>query len=82
MSNDQLTRLIMICEGTQKAVDELKEIVCGNGNPAKGLVIRIDRLEQSAAIVRKVFWIAIGAIVTPASIGSLIWYLISQHHPY
>ncbi len=82
MPNDQLTRLVMICEGTQKTVDELKEIVCGNGDPAKGLVIRIDRLEQSAAIVRKIFWIVIGALVTPASIGGLIWYLISQHQPH
>lgn len=76
---DQLTKLLVICEQTQKTVDELKEIVCGNGDPAKGLVIRIDRLEQSAAIVRKVFWVIVGALVTPASIGAFIWYLLSQH---
>lgn len=79
MANDILTKLVVICEQTQKDVRELKEIVCGNGDPQKGLVLRLDRLEQSAAIVRKAFWIVIGALVTPASIGAFIWYLVSQH---
>ncbi len=81
MPNDptMLQQILFTCQQTQKELGELKEIVCGNGDPAKGLVVRIDRLEQSAAVVRKVFWIIVGGLVTPASIGALIIYLISQH---
>jgi hypothetical protein len=75
-----LQRILFTCEQTQKELGELKEIVCGNGNPSKGLVVRIDRLEQSVGIVRKMFWVSVGAVLTPASIGGLIYYLLSQHN--
>lgn len=61
------------------SVAEVKGILTGGVDPSKGLIIRVDRLEQSAGVVRKVFWVVVGALVTPASIGGFIWYLMSNH---
>ncbi len=79
MPQDTLSKILAICENTQSDVGDLKKIVCGDpADPSKGLIIRIDRIEQSAANLRKFVWVVVGAIVTPTSIGSIIWYLLSQ----
>ncbi len=80
MPQDTLTKILGICESTKEDVGELKKIVCGDpSDPSKGLIVRIDRIEQSAANVRKFLWVVVGALVTPSSIGGIIWYLVSQH---
>lgn len=66
-------------DSLQDSLDTLTQIMTGNGDPSKGLIVRVDRLEQSANIARKVFWILFGALITPASIGGFIWYLLSNH---
>jgi len=80
MPNDptMLQRILFTCEQTQTEVRQLKKIVCGNGDPSTGVVVRLDRLEQSAGAARKICWIVVGALVTPASIGGIIWYLLAQ----
>lgn len=81
MAEDRVGRILYAVEQTQKDVAELTAIVCGSGDPSKGLVVRIDRIEQSAGLARKIFWVVVGALVTPASLGAFLWYLVAQHKP-
>lgn len=48
-------------------VDEVHKLLLGNGTPERGLVIRVDRLEQSEARRAKI----VGAAVV-ASAGALV----------
>ena len=43
-------------------IDKLDESIRGNGKP--GILIRLDRLEQSAKTQSKLIWLIIGAVIT------------------
>ena len=43
-------------------IDKLDEAIRGNGKP--GILIRLDRLEQSAKTQSKLIWLIIGAVIT------------------
>ena len=43
-------------------IDKLDESIRGNGKP--GILIRLDRLEQSAKTQSKLIWLIIGAAIT------------------
>lgn len=64
----------------RRSVDHLSAIVTGNGDPAKGLTLRVDRLEQTE--IRRGKWTtaAIGASV--AAVAGFIGLLIKTTlHP-
>ena len=46
-------------ENIQETCQRIDECLTGNGDPEKGLVVRIDRLEQKDILRSKVFWIII-----------------------
>ena len=54
-------------------VREIKVHITGGDNPEKGLIIRTDRLEQSHKNASKVFWILVGAFLTPSVIGAALY---------
>lgn len=66
MSTEELQQLQEIKED----VSTIKELLTGNGTPHKGLLIRVDRLEQSAAIARRALWSVLTVLIV-ASIGFL-----------
>ena len=63
----QLDRIEAQGKLTAAKVDRIDEVVTGNGNPSKGLIVRVDRLEQWRKFL--VF------IVTTAFVGgvSAVW---------
>lgn len=64
-------------EEIYRTVKRIEEILTGNGHPANGLVVRVDRLEQAEQ--RRGWWskTALGAAIT-AAIGSL-WAITKGH---
>ena len=40
----------------QEKIIQTNKIVSGNGDPSKGLVLRVDRIEQSIARIEKLLW--------------------------
>lgn len=57
-------------------VCRLEEILTGDGEPSKGMVVRVDRLEQTVATIRKIFWLIIGGLST--SVGTVLYYLFTR----
>lgn len=61
------TQLNKSLEETASKIDKINELLNGNGNPEKGLVIRTDRLEQNEQrrtwLLRTTIVSCIGAIV-------------------
>jgi hypothetical protein len=51
--------------------DRLEKLLTGNGEPAKGLIVRVDRLEGFAERFRWAFRTVIGAAVFAA--GEIFW---------
>jgi hypothetical protein len=47
------------------------EILTGNGTPEKGLVVRLDRVEQNHATQSRWFWVIIPATLT--GLASAVW---------
>jgi len=58
-------------EGIEQAVRETNKILKGNGDPSKGFIIRLDRLEQKMVLV----WGAVGA--TFLALAALGWKAIA-----
>jgi hypothetical protein len=48
------------------------EILTGNGNPEKGLVVRIDRVEQDHKTQSRWFWVIVPSAIT--GMLSAIWH--------
>ncbi len=64
MSVPTLGEILTVCKQTQEDVSDLKQIVCGTPTDAStGLIVRIDRIEQSAAVVRKIFWVVVAVVM-------------------
>ena len=62
----------------QTSLNKVDKFITGNGDPEKGAIIRLDRLEQEAKTRGK--WVGVvgtGAIL--ALIGTL-WNIITKHH--
>ena len=51
-------------ESIEKACDEIKTCLLGNGKP--GLVLRTDRLEQRGVLQTRLFWIFATAVIALA----------------
>ncbi len=49
----------------KEATTALTHAIVGNGKP--GLLMRVDRLEQSKAFMSKVLWVLFGAIISLAA---------------
>ena len=54
-------------EGLHTRVDDLTQIVVGNGDPEKGIVVRLAHIERFTGGLRRVVWLAVGSAV-----GSLV----------
>ena len=51
------------CIYIRKRLDDIHSILTGNGNPQSGLVVRVDRVEQSTAAARWFLGVVIIALV-------------------
>ena len=62
--NGKLDRIDILLE----KVSKIEELLTGNGDPGKGLVVRVDRLEQSEArrslLIGGTITASVGAIAT------------------
>ena len=52
-------------------IDKLDEAIRGNGKP--GILIRLDRLEQSAKTQAKLIWLILGALGTCIATAIAMW---------
>lgn len=59
MSGSELKFLEQKLSQIAEDVSEIKEILTGNGEPSKGLIVRFDRIEQSQ---KRASWLAKTAI--------------------
>lgn len=48
----------------EKKIDKLDNLLTGNGEPHKGIVVRLDRVEQREESRNKWTWIVLGASIT------------------
>lgn len=55
----------------------VKELLTGNGEPAKGLVVKVDRLETAQKRHTYIIATLFGAIATAAASG-IVWFLIGK----
>lgn len=58
-------------EESKKKIDEMHEVIYGNGNVASGMSHRLIVVEQFHGAIRRVVWIAVGAAVV-SGVGALI----------
>lgn len=49
MSTSTLQSIIERLDALKERVEDVAEVVTGNGDPSKGLIVRLDRVEQSMA---------------------------------
>lgn len=47
-------------------VSLLNKLLTGNGDPEKGVIVRLDRVEQTQGRQRKFIWAIVGAVITQA----------------
>lgn len=62
-----------LLETVAEDVREIKVLLTGGDAPEKGLIVRTDRLEQSHKNMSRVFWLLVGAVLTPSVIGTAIY---------
>lgn len=76
MNDNELRQIIREeLSPVHEAINRNRELLTGNGSPSKGVVVRLDRLEQSEARRGKWIGTATGAAIV-AAVGS-IWALIT-----
>ena len=61
----------MVQQDMHAKLNTTTEILTGNGTPEKGLVIRLDRVEQSHCTQSKWFWFIFPAALT--GLASAVW---------
>jgi hypothetical protein len=75
MSNESENRIFEKLEELCEKIDRLDQQVTGGDEPGRGLIIRLDRLEQARASTDK--WIAIIAAAAAtgfvSGIGAIVW---------
>lgn len=63
-------------------VRTVRELLTGNGDPSKGLVVRVDRMERFIAGVKAIAaWVlapALGLIVAGAG-AAVVWIIVTMH---
>lgn len=68
MTDLQFGQLLGEFKGVTEKLDTLSDLITGNGEPAKGVVVRLDRVEQRMRralwAVKALFVAAAGAICT------------------
>ena len=62
-----------ILQTVSEDVREIKVLLTGGDHPEKGLIVRTDRLEQAHKTAARVFWIAVGGLLTPSVIGACLY---------
>jgi hypothetical protein len=58
-------------EGSHRKLDRLDEAIRGNGRP--GVVLRIDRLEQTARRYARLAWLIVGSALTSVAAMLVAW---------
>lgn len=56
-------------------VCKLETLLTGNGTPEKGLIVRVDRLEQHRQFIAGVVWFLAGALLAPEIILACFYLL-------
>lgn len=56
-------------------VCKIERLITGNGEPEKGLIIKVDRLTQSQKVRDRVFWLICAGLFTPTSIFALYTFI-------
>lgn len=66
-------------EHEREIIERLKRIeayIIGNGDSSKGLIVRVDRLEQTVGSWRK--WLTAAACGLATAIGGSLWALLRK----
>lgn len=58
------------CAHIEKKVEQTRDLLTGNGSPEKGLIVRVDRLEQSGDKRGKALWAMFVALLS--TIGGVV----------
>ena len=66
---ERLTRIEDAVKATKESHDVVKEILMGNGQPSKGLVMRVDRVEQR----HKLMWGGVLAAIGAGFASAVEW---------
>ncbi len=73
MTNDCKQQFDDVClhefKEINRKLDQMDQAVRGNGKP--GILLRLDRLEQSEAIRSRLLWLIAGCVATVAA--SMVW---------
>jgi hypothetical protein len=63
-------------ERVELMTEDHKKVLFGGDTPDKGVVVRLDRIEQLAATQTRLLWLFAGALVTIAA--TVVWQLVSH----
>ena len=67
--DDDLHTIRTMLEAQGTKIDKLCLLLTGNSNPERGLVVRVDRVEQRNKRLDRWFWLLAGAVVTSVVCG-------------
>ena len=62
------------CQGGK--IDDMHRVLCGNGTPETGLIVRVDRIEQATKIRATrwlVLWVPVGLLVMAAALRVIVY---------
>jgi hypothetical protein len=56
-------------------VCKLEHLLTGNGTPERGIIVRVDRLEQTTKFGWKLFWLVLGTFMSTlvAIVATVLW---------
>lgn len=70
MSDSEFQRAVM------ERLTRIEHLLTGNGNPEKGIIVRVDRLEQNESRRAKYVGAAVGSAI--AAVAAALWKLIAK----
>lgn len=74
--NSKLTNIEKTQADTKEDCADLKYLLTGNGTPEKGLILKVDRLDQESLRREKRTTLALGAAIT--SIAGFVIFLVKM----
>lgn len=70
MTTNEELKLMLAHQGG--LLEDVHTVVFGDGDPHKGMVVRLALVERFQTVLRKAIWIAVGALIT-GGIGYFIF---------
>ena len=72
----QLALLVQTSACQSDKIDDMHRVLCGNGAPETGLIVRVDRIEQAGRTRARrwlTLWVPVGLIVIAAAVRVIIY---------